>query len=402
MSSTTVAADRPDEYPLMPTYGQPPVQFVRGSGTELFDRDGNRYLDFLCGLAVTSLGHAHPAVAEAIAEQARTLLHVSNLYETVPGLEVAATIDRLQGGNGQVFFCNSGAESLEGAIKLARRNGGRGKYVVVSALRSFHGRTLATLHATGQTEKHETFQPLPDGFRHVPYNDFEALENSIDPSCAAVLLEVVQGEGGVNVGDGDYLKKVRQLCDERDMLLMFDEVQTGFARTGEWFAWQHHFDSKGDVRPDVVTMAKALGNGVPIGAIWAKREIAQAFQPGDHATTYGGQPLATSAARAVLRIMEAIDAPSLAREAGDQLMGKLLQVPNVTDTRGLGLLIAAEIDTEQVGMTGPEIALACLKAGLVVNGISPTAIRLAPPLTVSTDEIDEAMEKLSVVLEGDS
>ena len=402
MSSTTVAADRPDEYPLMPTYGQPPVQFVRGSGTELFDRDGNRYLDFLCGLAVTSLGHAHPAVAEAIAEQARTLLHVSNLYETVPGLEVAATIDRLQGGNGQVFFCNSGAESLEGAIKLARRNGGRGKYVVVSALRSFHGRTLATLHATGQTEKHETFQPLPDGFRHVPYNDFEALENSIDPSCAAVLLEVVQGEGGVNVGDGDYLKKVRQLCDERDMLLMFDEVQTGFARTGEWFAWQHHFDSKGDVRPDVVTMAKALGNGVPIGAIWAKREVAQAFQPGDHATTYGGQPLATSAARAVLRIMEAIDAPSLAREAGDQLMGKLLQVPNVTDARGLGLLIAAEIDTEQVGMTGPEIALACLKAGLVVNGISPTAIRLAPPLTVSTDEIDEAMEKLSVVLEGDS
>ena len=402
MSSTTVAADRPDEYPLMPTYGQPPVQFVRGSGTELFDRDGNRYLDFLCGLAVTSLGHAHPAVAEAIAEQARTLLHVSNLYETVPGLEVAATIDRLQGGNGQVFFCNSGAESLEGAIKLARRNGGRGKYVVVSALRSFHGRTLATLHATGQTEKHETFQPLPDGFRHVPYNDFEALENSIDPSCAAVLLEVVQGEGGVNVGDGDYLKKVRQLCDERDMLLMFDEVQTGFARTGEWFAWQHHFDSKGDVRPDVVTMAKALGNGVPIGAIWAKREVAQAFQPGDHATTYGGQPLATSAARAVLRIMEAIDAPSLAREAGDQLMGKLLQVPNVTDTRGLGLLIAAEIDTEQVGMTWPEIALACLKAVLVVNGISPTAIRLAPPLTVSTDEIDEAMEKLSVVLEGDS
>ena len=402
MSSTTVAADRPDEYPLMPTYGQPPVQFVRGSGTELFDRDGNRYLDFLCGLAVTSLGHAHPAVAEAIAEQARTLLHVSNLYETVPGLEVAATIARLQGGNGQVFFCNSGAESLEGAIKLARRNGGRGKYVVVSALRSFHGRTLATLHATGQTEKHETFQPLPDGFRHVPYNDFEALENSIDPSCAAVLLEVVQGEGGVNVGDGDYLKKVRQLCDERDMLLMFDEVQTGFARTGEWFAWQHHFDSKGDVRPDVVTMAKALGNGVPIGAIWAKREVAQAFQPGDHATTYGGQPLATSAARAVLRIMEAIDAPSLAREAGDELMGKLLQVPNVTDTRGLGLLIAAEIDTEQVGMTGPELALACLKAGLVVNGISPTAIRLAPPLTVSTDEIDEAMEKLSVVLEGDS
>ena len=169
---------------------------------------------------------------------------------------MAETIDGLQGGGGQVFFCNSGAESLEGAIKLARRNGGHGKHVVVSALRSFHGRTLATLHATGQTEKHETFQPLPEGFRHVAYNDFDALEGAIDPSCAAVLLEVVQGEGGVNVADGEYLRKVRQLCDERQMLLMFDEVQTGFARTGEWFAWQHHFDSTSDVRPDVVTMAK--------------------------------------------------------------------------------------------------------------------------------------------------
>ena len=401
MNSSTVAKDSPDTYPLMPTYGQPPVQFVRGSGTELYDREGNRYLDFLCGLAVTSLGHAHPAIAEALAEQARTLLHVSNLYETVPGLEVAETIDRLQGGGGQVFFCNSGAESLEGAIKLARRNGGHGKHVVVSALRSFHGRTLATLHATGQTEKHETFQPLPEGFRHVAYNDFDALEGAIDPSCAAVLLEVVQGEGGVNVADGEYLRKVRQLCDERQMLLMFDEVQTGFARTGEWFAWQHHFDSTSDVRPDVVTMAKALGNGVPIGAIWAKKEIAQAFQPGDHATTYGGQPLATSAARAVRRVMESINAPALAAAAGEELMGKLLDVPNVIDTRGLGLLIAAEIDTDAVGKTGPEIALACLKEGLVVNGISPTAIRLAPPLTVSSEEIDEAMAKLSVVLGGD-
>jgi acetylornithine/N-succinyldiaminopimelate aminotransferase len=400
MNRSTIAAENPEAYPLMPTYGQPPVQFVRGSGTELYDRDGKRYLDFLSGLAVTSIGHSHPAVAEALTEQARTLLHVSNLYETVPGLEVAATIDRLQGGGGQVFFCNSGAESLEGAIKLARKNGGRGKHVVVSALRSFHGRTLATLHATGQIEKHETFQPLPEGFRHVPYNDFDALEAMIDPSCAAVLLEVVQGEGGVNVADGQYLKQVRQLCDERDMLLMFDEVQTGFARTGEWFAWQHHFDSTSKTRPDVVTMAKALGNGVPIGAIWAKREVAAAFEPGDHATTYGGQPLATSAARAVLRVMEAIDAPSRARVIGDDLMGRLLEVPNVIDTRGLGLLIAAEIDTDVVGMTGPEIALACLDAGLVVNGITPTAIRLTPPLTVSSEEIDEAMEILSAVLGG--
>lgn len=382
-----------DHCPLMPTYGPPAVQFVRGRGTELWDRDGKRYLDFLSGLAVTSLGHSHPAIADALNEQARTLLHVSNLFGTEPGIEVAVTLDRLMGGGGQIFFCNSGAESLEGAIKLARKFGGRGRHVVVSALRSFHGRTLATLHATGQPEKHETFQPLPEGFRHVPYNDAEALEAALDPSCAAVLLEVVQGEGGVNVASTEYLQRVRELCDERGMLLMFDEVQTGLARTGEWFAWQHH-----GVQPDVVTMAKALGNGVPIGAIWAKREVAAAFEPGDHATTYGGQPLATSAARAVLRTMESIDAPALATARGEELQAKLLSMPQVLDTRGLGLLIAAEIDTEAVGMSGPEIAAACLDAGLVVNGISPTAVRFAPPLTVSTEEIDEGMAIFSRVL----
>jgi acetylornithine/N-succinyldiaminopimelate aminotransferase len=384
-----MGADGLDHCPLMPTYGPPPVQFVRGSGTELWDREGKRYLDFLAGLAVTSLGHAHPAVADALCEQARTLLHVSNLFGTEPGVEVAVTLDRLQGGGGQVFFCNSGAESIEAAIKLARKWGGHGRHVVVSALRSFHGRTLASLHATGQPEKHETFQPLPEGFRHVAYNDIDALEAALDPTCAAVLLEVVQGEGGVNVAD--HIVKVRELCDERNMLLMFDEVQTGLARTGKWFAWQHHFDADGDVRPDVVTMAKALGNGVPIGAVWAKREVAAAFKPGDHATTYGGQPLATSAARAVLRTMEAIDAPGLAAARGEELAGKLMGVDGVLDTRGLGLLIAAELDTDAIGMTGPEVAAACLSAGLVVNGISPTAIRFAPPLTVSSDEIDEAL-----------
>lgn len=384
-----MGAEGVDHCPLMPTYGPPPVQFVRGRGTELWDRQDRRYLDFLSGLAVTSLGHSHPAVAEALAEQARTLLHVSNLFGTEPGVEVAQTLDRLMGGGGQIFFCNSGAESIEGAVKLARKFGGRGRHVVVSALRSFHGRTLASLHATGQPEKHEVFQPLPEGFRHVEYDSIDALRAAVDPTCAAVLLEVVQGEGGVNVASGDYLRAVRELCDERGMLLMFDEVQTGLARTGEWFAWQHH-----DVRPDVVTMAKALGNGVPIGAVWARREVAAAFQPGDHATTFGGQPLATSAARAVLRTMEAIDAPRLATERGEELQAKLLTIPQVTDTRGLGLLIAAEIES----MTGPECATACLEAGLVINGITPTAIRLAPPLTVSSEEIDEAISILGGVL----
>ena len=390
--------------PLMPTYGPPPVQFVRGSGCELYDRDGKRYLDFLAGLAVTSLGHAHPAIAEALSEQARTLLHVSNLFGTEPQVEVAQTIDRLQGGGGQVFFCNSGAESLEGAIKLARKYAGRGRYVVVSALRSFHGRTLATLHATGQPEKHETFQPLPEGFRHVPFNDAEALEAALDPSCCAVLLEVVQGEGGVNVADSNYLGRVREICDERGLALIIDEVQTGLARTGKWFAWHHHFDPAGGpttaARPDIVTMAKALGNGVPIGAVWARREVAGAFQPGDHATTFGGQPLAASAARAVLRTMEAIDAPAVAAARGEELAGKLMGVPGVTDTRGLGLLVAAELDAETIGRSGPEVASACLDAGLVINGITPTAVRFAPPLVVSSSEIDEGLSIFAKVLAG--
>lgn len=400
--AAAMGAAEPGHCPLMPTYGPPPVQFVRGSGCELYDRDGKRYLDFLAGLAVTSLGHSHPAVADALNEQARTLLHVSNLFGTEPQVEVAQTIDRLQGGGGQVFFCNSGAESLEGAIKLARKHGGRGCYVVVSALRSFHGRTLATLHATGQPEKHETFQPLPEGFRHVPYNDAEALEAALDPSCCAVLLEVVQGEGGVNVADSAYLHRVREICDERGMVFIVDEVQTGLARTGEWFAWHHHFDPAGGptgaVRPDIVTMAKALGNGVPIGAVWARREVAAAFQPGDHATTFGGQPLAASAARAVLRTMEAIGAPAVAAARGEELAGKLMGVPGVVDTRGLGLLIAAELDTDAAGRSGPEVAAACLEAGLVINGITPTAVRFAPPLVVSSEQIDEGLAIFASVL----
>ncbi len=386
--------------PLMPTYGPPSVQFVSGSGSRLTDNEGRSYLDFLSGLAVTSLGHAHPAVAAAISEQANTLLHVSNLFATEPQTELAQTINRLQGGGGQVFFCNSGAESLECAIKLARKYGGHGRHVVVSALRSFHGRTLATLHATGQPEKHEIFQPLPDGFRHVPYNDTQALTDALDPSCAAVLLEVCQGEGGVNVADHDYLQQVRQICDERDLLLILDEVQTGFARTGKWFAWQHYFAADGAVRPDVVTMAKALGNGMPIGAVWAKREIAGAFAPGDHATTFGGQPLAASAGRAVLRVMEEIDAPALAQARGAELAAALEALPQIVSTRGMGLLLAAELDPTAVSATGPEIAAACLKAGLVINGITPTAVRMAPALTVSSDEIAEAVGIFAGVLKA--
>lgn len=377
------------ESALMGTYPPAPVTFVRGSGTELWDADGRRYLDFLGGLAVVSLGHAHPAVADALCEQARTLLHVSNLFGTLPGPEVAATLDRLLGGGGQVFFANSGAEANEAAIKLARRWGGYGKFGVVSAYGSFHGRTLATLHATGQPEKHEAFQPLPEGFRHVAWDDLEALEAAIDPSVAAVLLEPVQGEGGVNPATAEYFQGVRRLCDERGLLFMVDEVQAGLGRTGRWFGHQHF-----DVVPDVVTMAKALGNGVPIGACWARAEVAAAFRPGDHATTYGGQPLAASAARAVLAVMEAEDVPARAVAAGARLTEGLRTLDAVSHVRGLGLLLAAELD----GRDARQVAADALAAGLVVNGVTPTALRFAPPLLVSDAEIDEALSTLSEVL----
>ena len=385
-----VGGDEAGRCPLMPTYGPPSVQFVRGEGSQLWDSHGMRYLDFLSGLAVTSLGHAHPAVADALFEQAQTLLHVSNLFATDVAPGVARTLDRLVGGGGQVFFANSGAEANECALKLARKFGGRGRHVVVSAFGSFHGRTLATLHATGQPAKHEAFQPLPEGFRHVAWDDLDALDAALDPTVAAVLLEVVQGEGGVQPASRAYLEGARRLCDERGALLMVDEVQTGLGRTGRWFAFQHM-----GIEPDVVTMAKALGNGVPIGACWARADVAAAFEPGDHATTFGGQPLATAAARAVLRVMEAEDVPARAVAAGDRLSSALSDLPGVASVRGLGLLLAAELEP---GRDAKAAASAALDAGLVVNAVSPTAIRLAPSLLVRDEEVDEAVAILAGVL----
>jgi predicted acetylornithine/succinylornithine family transaminase len=379
---------------LMPTYPPPPVTFVRGEGTRLFDAGGKAYLDFLSGLAVTSLGHSHPAVAGALAEQSQRLLHVSNLYGNEHNEPLAAALDRLVGDGeplgGKVFFSNSGAEANECAIKLARKWGGHGKHVVVAAFGSFHGRTLATLHATGQPAKHEAFQPLPEGFRHVVWRDAADLERVLDPSVAAVLLEPVQGEGGVNPAGTEYLRDVRRLCDERGLLLLMDEVQCGLGRTGRWFGFQH-----AGVQPDVVTMAKALGNGVPIGACWARAEVADAFVPGDHGSTYGGQPLAAAAARAVVAELERIDAPALAAKQGERLMTALGALPGVAEVRGLGLLVAAEL----VARTDAKaVNTACLDAGLVLNAVTPTALRFAPPLTVSDDEIDEAVHILAGVL----
>jgi acetylornithine/N-succinyldiaminopimelate aminotransferase len=413
----------------MPTYQPPPVTFVRGEGSYLFDGDGRRYLDCLSGLAVTSLGHAHPAVTAALHHQASTLLHVSNLFGTEPGPEVARTLDRLVGdgepAGGQVFFCNSGAEANECAIKLARRvgrgrangrpgpSGGesgrntpkpeppgaggatsgehvRGRHVVVSAYGSFHGRTLATLHATGQPAKHEPYQPLPEGFRHVAWDDLDALAAALDPGVAAVLLEAVQGEGGVIPASRAYFQGVRRLCDERGVLLIVDEVQTGLGRTGRWFGFQHL-----GVQPDVVTMAKALGNGVPIGACWARADVASVFEPGDHATTFGGQPLATAAARAVLAVMQDEDVPERAARAGARFRERLEALPSVAGVRGLGLLLAVELS----GRDARDVNGALLAAGLVANAVTPTALRLAPSLLISDDEIDEATNIIEKVLQ---
>ena len=384
----------------MGNYGIPPLTFVRGAGTELFDDAGHRYLDFLCGLAVTGLGHAHPRVAAAVAEQASTLIHVSNLFVTEPQLEVAERLDRLvrsgtdQDQPGRVLFQNSGAEANEAALKLVRKFHGRGRHGVLSAFRSFHGRTLATLAATGQPEKHEPFQPLPEGFRHAAWNDVAAFEAALDPSVGAILLEPLQGEGGINPAEEGFLRDIRRLCDERGLLLVMDEVQTGLGRTGAWFGFHH-----AGIRADVVTVAKALGNGIPIGAVWATTEVAAAFGPGDHGSTFAGQPVAAAAAREVLRVMEEIDAPRLARERGVELTGLLEGLPGISSVRGQGLLLGAELAPGVLAeRTAPQVALACLDAGLVVNGITPTALRMAPPLTVSSAELVEGTEILGEVL----
>ena len=386
-----------DRSSLMHTYAEPPVTFVRGEGSWLWDTEGKRYLDFLSGLAVTSLGHSHPVVAQALSEQASTLLHVSNLFGNVVAPEVARTIDRLIGGGsaqagGQVFFANSGAEANECALKLARRWAGTGRHVVVCTDEGFHGRTLATLRATGQPAKHTPYEPLPDGFVHVPYDDVPALAAACDgEAVAAVLVEPIQGEAGVIMPSSDYLRALRQVTRDRKVLLMMDEIQTGLGRTGKWFAFQ-----RAGIEPDVVTMAKALGNGVPIGACWARAEVAAAFGPGDHASTFGGQPLATAAARATLSVMEKEDVPGRAEDMGRRLRQALAELPGVRSVRGEGLLVAAEVASGKA----PDVVAQALTLGLVVNAPRPDTVRLAPSLLVSTAEVDEAVTILGAALSG--
>ncbi len=380
---------------VMQTYGRLPVTFVRGEGSWLEDDQGRRYLDCLTGLAVTSVGHANPRVARAACDQLSTLVHVSNLYYTVPMVELAERLVALSGLD-RVFFANDGATANEAAIKLARRWGqtrrGPDAYHVVSLADSFHGRTLATLAATGQPAKQATFQPLPPGFRQVPPGDLAALAEAVGEETAAVMVETTQGEGGVVPLAADYLRGVRRLCDERDVLLIVDDVQAGMGRTGTWFSWQ----SLG-FTPDIATVAKALANGLPIGVCLATEEVAGAFRPGDHATTFGGGPVVCRAALAVLDEIEQRDLLANCRERSDQLRVALGSLPQVVEVRGRGLLLAAVLDSEDAAV----VALSALTDhGLVVNAVRPDAVRFAPPLTITAGEVDEAVGRFAAALDG--
>lgn len=396
MSAHTFDTAGLDQCPFMPVFGAPAISIERGAGTEVWDTNGNRYLDFLSGIAVTSLGHANPVVAEAICRQASTLLHVSNFFTNPVATEAAIKVNELlrdaTGHAGQIFFTNSGAESNECAIKLARKFGGRGRHTVVSALGSFHGRTLATLAATGQPAKHEPFAPMPEGFRHVPWGDLDSLRAAVDGSVAAVLIEPIQGEGGVNPAPAGYLQGIRELCDEVGALMIVDEIQTGFARTGRWFGFEHD-----GVAPDVVTLAKAMGNGMPVGACWARTDVAAVFQPGDHGSTYSGTALATSAVTAVIDEMRRIDAPALAAANGERLRGALAALPHVDSVRGHGLLLGAQLAD---GLAAPDAYRELMARGLICNAVNATTLRFAPPLTVSDAEMDEAVALVGDVLAG--
>lgn len=382
---------------VMNTYGRLPMALVKGEGPWVWDAEGRKYLDFVGGLAVNSLGHAHPKVAEAICRQAGTLLHCSNIYWIEPQVKLAKLLVE-NSCVGKAFFCNSGAEANEGAIKLARKYAkktlGPDKYEIITAANSFHGRTLATVTATGQTKYQKGFEPLPQGFRHVPFNDLAALEESIGPHTCGVLLEPVQGEGGVVPAHPEYLAGVAKLCKGKGLLLIFDEVQCGLGRTGKFLAYQHY-----GVEPDIITLAKALGGGFPIGAMLAKDEVAGAFQPGDHASTFGGNPLAAAAALAAMDVLlnDGVqeNAASVGEYFKDQLKGLAEKYSCVKEVRGMGLMLGMELSIE-----GKDIVAKCLEQGLLINCTNGNVLRFLPPLIISEAEVDQALAILDKAMQS--
>lgn len=390
MSDISTLLTKRHEQHLMTTYGPPKAVFSHGQGTRLFDPEGNVWLDFLSGLAVTSLGHAHPAVTQAVATQAARLVHTSNLFLTEPAIALAEALARITGwDDARTFFAQCGATANEAAIKLARRHGKQqhpDKIRVVTLSGSFHGRTLATLEATGQPEKHQAFAPLAGFIDTVAHDDVAALQAAVTDNTCAIMLEVVQGEGGVRPIAPEMLKAARELCDTYGALLIFDEVQTGIGRLGPWFGFQDT-----DVVPDVLTTAKALANGLPIGACVAHGTAATTFLPGDHATTFGGNPVTCAAALAVIETIEQEGILASAAARSQRLISGLEQLvatrPLAAGVRGRGLLVGLELADD----VAPQIEQACRDAFLIVNAIGGRLIRLAPPLTVTRQEIDEAL-----------
>jgi acetylornithine aminotransferase/acetylornithine/N-succinyldiaminopimelate aminotransferase len=380
---------------LANTYARFPVVLVRGRGDRLWDSDGKKYLDFAAGIAVDVLGHCHPKVVEAIKAQAEALLHVSNLYHIEPQIRLAQALCEHSFAD-KVFFCNSGAEANEAAIKLARRYAkvrwGPDRYEIVCMRDSFHGRTMATLTATGQEKHQRGFEPLLPGFKHIPFNDLRAAEQAIDSRTCAVLVEPIQGEGGVRVPDDDYLPALRQLCSDRDVLLMLDEVQTGMGRTGRLFAYEHW-----GIEPDVMTLAKALGGGLPIGAMLAKEEVASAFVPGSHASTFGGSPFITAAALAALTAIIEERLPQRAAKIGAYFLGRLRELvqryPYAKEARGKGLILALEL-----AVPAKPIVDRCLQLGLLILTAGDQVLRFVPPLIIGEAEVDEALSILDQAL----
>ena len=386
--------DKTDRY-IFNTYRRSPIVLTRGKGTTVWDSNGKEYLDFVSGIAVLNVGHLHPRVVEAIHRQSELLMHVSNLYYSEPQARMAELLVTHSFAD-RVFFCNSGAEANEAAIKLARKvfndRGQLNRFEIITMEKSFHGRTMAALSATEQHKFHHGFEPLLPGFAYVPFNDPQALEKAITGATCAVMLEPIQGEGGVNCPSPDYLKQVRRICDQSDLLLIFDEVQVGMGRTGKLFAYEHY-----GVEPDIMTLAKGLGGGIPIGAMMAREKIAASFSPGTHASTFGGNPLSTAAGVATMDILLQDGFLKNCEKQGEHFYSRLTALkkkhPVITSVRGKGLILALELERE-----GTELVTQCMERGILINCTMERVLRFLPPLTVTGQEIDTVVQTLDELL----
>lgn len=381
---------------IMNTYKRNEVVIVKGKGSYVFDEKGNKYLDFTSGIAVCSLGHCPKEVVDAVEDQIKRLIHTSNLYFTVPQIELAERLVKLSGGNVKVFFCNSGAEANEGAIKLARkyhRKKGKDKYEIITFLNSFHGRTYGSLSATGQIKFHKDFEPMLPGFKYALLNDIESVKKLLTPTTAGVMLELIQGEGGINVCSKDFVSELKNICDQNDILLIFDEIQTGVGRTGKFFCFEHY-----GIKPHIWTLAKGIAGGLPMGAIIALDDIAEALEPGTHATTFGGGPVICSAGCKVVDVISKETFLEEVRKKGEYIATKIKNMQGkypVGEIKGKGLLMGVELKINEP----TRIVELGLKNGLLLNVTAGNILRLLPPLNIKLEEIDEFFEKISLTLE---